>query len=256
MLLQHETEIDTSHTDLAPVQAYVTSDAAVESAPFVSGGRYGEGRKLNPTSVALTIGAHLLLVPVLLSFGAQALQQKAPHIVAVNLAPAPPKQEQQPEPAQNPEPRKLDTEVTPQPEQIVPAPAPAHVLLASSAPAPAPVTIADAPPAPILAPRPAAAGPSVGEADLDGIQMISGKPPRYPKESRRKKEQGTVRLRVLLGTDGRVETISVSSSSGFPRLDKAALDAVRRWRWAPVMRNGEPIKVLGYTEIPFVLSGA
>ncbi|QAY79944.1 energy transducer TonB [Sphingosinicella sp. BN140058] len=85
--------------------------------------------------------------------------------------------------------------------------------------------------------------------------MLSAPPPKYPLESRRKREQGIVALSVLLGTDGRVETLSVSSSSGFDRLDKAALKAVREWRWAPLVRNGAPVQVRGIVTIPFQLRG-
>jgi protein TonB len=85
--------------------------------------------------------------------------------------------------------------------------------------------------------------------------MVAGKPPRYPTESRRKREQGTVVLALVLGLDGAVEQISVSSSSGSDRLDRAALDAVRRWRWEPISRGGQPVKVRGSVEIPFVLQG-
>jgi protein TonB len=77
--------------------------------------------------------------------------------------------------------------------------------------------------------------------------------PTYPLESRRLREEGTVVLNLLLGTSGRVEEIAVSASSGSPRLDKAALDAVRKWRWAPVMRGGEPVMVRGTVKIPFAI---
>ena len=83
--------------------------------------------------------------------------------------------------------------------------------------------------------------------------MIEATPPRYPQDSRRKHEQGTVVLAVLLGVDGRVAEISVSRSSGFERLDRAALAAVQRWRWSPVRRAGVPVMVRGLVEIPFVL---
>ena len=90
-----------------------------------------------------------------------------------------------------------------------------------------------------------------------GTQMIAGKPPRYPVESRRKREQGTVLLALTLGLDGAVESLSIAQSSGFARLDNAARDAVRGWRWKPVMRDGQPVRVKGVVEIPFVLrSGA
>jgi protein TonB len=84
--------------------------------------------------------------------------------------------------------------------------------------------------------------------------MIEAVPPKYPYESRRLKEQGTVLLDVQLAANGAVERISVRNSSGFPRLDKAALEAVRRWRWSPTLRGGQPVAVRGVVEIPFALT--
>ncbi|KEQ53939.1 TonB family protein [Sphingobium chlorophenolicum] len=86
-----------------------------------------------------------------------------------------------------------------------------------------------------------------------GARMIAGKPPRYPIDSRRKREQGTVVLALTLGLDGAVENLAIAQSSGFPRLDHAARDAVRGWRWKPLMRDGQPVRVRGVVEIPFVL---
>lgn len=83
--------------------------------------------------------------------------------------------------------------------------------------------------------------------------MIAATPPRYPQESRRKREQGTVLLLVLLAADGRVADVSISQSSGFDRLDKAALAAVRHWRWSPTRRGGAAVMVRGLVEIPFIL---
>ncbi|TAK08863.1 MAG: energy transducer TonB, partial [Rhizorhabdus sp.] len=90
-------------------------------------------------------------------------------------------------------------------------------------------------------------------SDLE--RMIEGRPPRYPLESRRRKEQGTVLLRLLIGTDGRVAQISIAQSSGFERLDQAALQAARSWRWQPMIRDGQPVEVRGVMPIPFVLQG-
>lgn len=113
---------------------------------------------------------------------------------------------------------------------------------------PAPVAI-EAPPAP----RPAAA-PTLVADDL-GATMISAKPPAYPLESRRKREQGIVVLALTLGTDGNVADIRLARSSGYDRLDRAALGAVRRWRWSPTIRDGVAVAVRGTVEIPFVLQG-
>lgn len=65
--------------------------------------------------------------------------------------------------------------------------------------------------------------------------------PVYPELSRRLGEEGVVRLAVLILADGRVAEVSVARSSGFPRLDAAAVAAVRRWHYLPARRNGEPV---------------
>ena len=57
-----------------------------------------------------------------------------------------------------------------------------------------------------------------------------------------------------MGPDGRVSDIRVSGSSGSDALDKAALSAVKRWRWKPQQQNGAPVSVRGYVTIPFVLA--
>lgn len=61
--------------------------------------------------------------------------------------------------------------------------------------------------------------------------------PSYPQASRRLREQGMARLRVLVGGDGRVQQIALESSSGFSRLDSAAMAAVRDWKFAPHRRG-------------------
>lgn len=131
------------------------------------------------------------------------------------------------------------------PVAVVPDVAPAVTAAPQVPPAPAP-----APPRPAAPPAPA----QVAGGDLSST-MIEGNPPRYPIESRRKREQGTVVLALVLGTDGKVADIRVTQSSGHARLDAAALSAVRKWRWSPTLRDGTPVLVRGTVEIPFVLVG-
>ena len=150
----------------------------------------------------------------------------------------------------------------PPPEQATPAPeqptTPAIVIPKAeviTSPTPAPVTVTATPALPravIVAP-PAPSGP-ISVADLDS-KLLSAPPPRYPVPSLRLKEQGTVILSVLVGTDGSVEEIGIARSSGYSRLDKAALEAVRRWRWSPTLVAGTPVQVRGPVDIPFVLRG-
>lgn len=171
----------------------------------------------------------------------------------VKLDSTPPRQQPKP-----PEPKpEAPAAQVPAPETPVVTEQPPQVAVALSvaapvpAPAPAPVAAAPSPPAP-PAPRPAAPAAPLEGGDLSS-KMLSFTAPSYPMESRRQKEEGTVALSLLLGTDGRVADISIASSSGFARLDKAALDAVRKWRWAPVVRGGEPVAVRGTVKIPFII---
>ena len=66
--------------------------------------------------------------------------------------------------------------------------------------------------------------------------------PEYPPASRRAGEEGTVTLRAFVGTDGRLSQVEVVKSSGFPKLDEAALREVpRTWRFAPGTEDGKPV---------------
>ncbi|HXV10485.1 MAG TPA: energy transducer TonB [Burkholderiales bacterium] len=66
--------------------------------------------------------------------------------------------------------------------------------------------------------------------------------PRYPVAARRAGEQGTVTLKVLVGMDGLPQRVEVEKTSGSSRLDSAALDAVRRWRFVPARRGSSAIE--------------
>lgn len=75
--------------------------------------------------------------------------------------------------------------------------------------------------------------------------------PRYPMESRRRGEQGTVLLRVLVGRDGLPIDVEVARSSGYRPLDRAAREAVLRWRFRPVQINGVNVQARGLVPIKF-----
>ena len=62
--------------------------------------------------------------------------------------------------------------------------------------------------------------------------------PRYPPASLRLEEQGRVVVHVLIGADGVPQKLEVGISSGFARLDRAALEAVKEWRFVPGKRAG------------------
>jgi TonB family protein len=70
----------------------------------------------------------------------------------------------------------------------------------------------------------------------------------YPSE-RGVRIRGAVRLRAVIGTDGRIRELHVLS--GHPLLIPAAMDAVKQWMFAPTLVNGEPVEVESCIEIIF-----
>lgn len=89
-------------------------------------------------------------------------------------------------------------------------------------------------------------------ARFDAAYLNNPKP-SYPALSRRLGEQGSVLLSVFVNENGRAENVTLKSSSGFDRLDNAALEAVSRWRFAAA-RQGEKL-IASWVNVPvkFVL---
>jgi len=87
------------------------------------------------------------------------------------------------------------------------------------------------------------------------VSYFSNPEPEYPSLSRRQREQGLVKLRVHVTEEGRAGEVMLHMSSGYERLDRAALDAVKRWRFRPAQRKGMP--VAGWVVVPvrFELQG-
>ena len=75
-------------------------------------------------------------------------------------------------------------------------------------------------------------------------------PPEYPPVARRRGEAGTVLLSVWVEADGRAGEVSVRQGSGSARLDRAALEAVRRWRFVPAKNGG--VALASRIEVPIV----
>ena len=76
----------------------------------------------------------------------------------------------------------------------------------------------------------------------------------YPIDAMRRHEQGTVILHVLVDADGKVLTVEIETSSGSPRLDRAARDAVRQWRFNPAKHGGAALSAWARVPVSFNLS--
>ena len=95
--------------------------------------------------------------------------------------------------------------------------------------------------APARPASPPAARPAPAPGDRLQPQPLSTPPPRYPQEALRMGAGGIVRITVTVAADGSVERQSLAQSSGNRHLDRAALEAVRRWRFQPAVRGGQPV---------------
>ncbi len=92
----------------------------------------------------------------------------------------------------------------------------------------------------------------VTEPPRFGVAYLNNPKPKYPSLSRRAGEEGRVLLRVLVNADGIPETVEISSTSKFERLDNAALVAVKQWRFVPAKKNNVPMSA--YVTVPINFS--
>lgn len=110
------------------------------------------------------------------------------------------------------------------------------------------------PPAPVpppVAPAPVPAPPPLADASLP--RPVDAPPPRYPRRAQRRGQQGTVVLRVHVDARGVPGQVDIVDGSGSRDLDRAALEAVRRWRFAPAVRDGRPVDGTVQVPIDFTL---
>jgi len=77
---------------------------------------------------------------------------------------------------------------------------------------------------------------------------LSNPAPVYPRRSRMLAEEGLVKLKVRVSADGQPLSVSLEKSSGFTRLDDAALAAVKRWQFVPAKRGNQSIE--GWVIVP------
>jgi periplasmic protein TonB len=86
-----------------------------------------------------------------------------------------------------------------------------------------------------------------------GVAYLNNPKPDYPALSVRKGEEGRVLMRVLVSADGTPEDVQIEKSSGFDRLDNAAVAAVKKWRFVPAKRNNQALSAYVLVPMPFIL---
>ena len=109
-------------------------------------------------------------------------------------------------------------------------------------------------PAPAAITAETSSAPPVGEtANMKVNRRVD---PVYPPQSRRAGEEGTGVYRVLVDAKGHPLEVSVLNSSGFPRLDEAALAAIKKWAFSPAMQSGQAVQSWTRVQVKFELQNA
>lgn len=119
----------------------------------------------------------------------------------------------------------------------------AKPVLQKIAPPPKATATAETAPSPIQSANPKPI-PITTQVSLRGKRIA----PTYPKRALRMKQEGVVMLNVLVDKQGGQKEIKLARSSQFPLLDRAALDAVSKWRFNPTTKDNEAI--LSWVQVP------
>ena len=77
--------------------------------------------------------------------------------------------------------------------------------------------------------------------------------PEFPLVARERNIQGWVDLEFLVGSDGAVSDLTVSAAQPVGVFEQAALDAVRHWRYRPVLRDGHAVSQRARVRVRFAV---
>lgn len=85
-------------------------------------------------------------------------------------------------------------------------------------------------------------GNGSGEIVLTQARYRDTPRPDYPESARREGRQGSVLLRVLVDEQGRSKKVEINNSSGSEALDRAAAEAIKRWRFIPARYGDKAVE--------------
>jgi protein TonB len=211
--------------------------------------------------IAAVLFLHLIVAYILMSGLANNIQKPAEKPVELqiiqDIKPPPPPKPEEPKPKEKPpEPPKMVEKVAKVPEPVKQVEKVTPVAQPPKVATPAPAAPSTPSPSPIAAPAPVAAAPAPKPAGVSrGVSEGSAgcEKPEYPREALMNEEQGTVRIRVLVDTSGKVIDAKVKKSSGSKTLDKAATKAYSLCTFKPAMKDGVPQQDWYEIEYPFVI---
>jgi len=207
-------------------------------------------RKQSPTVLVTVVMLHVVALAALLYYQPRLSSAQANAMIVSMITLPQPLPVVQPAP---PKPRKVEIVKPIQRTIAPPLEAPSQTAISVAPPPAAPaepveMEVAAAPQEPLASPA------SLVLPRFDAA-YLQNPAPAYPALSRRAGEKGKVLLRVVVRPDGTPESVELRQSSGASRLDDAALDAVRRWRFVPARQGNTPISAAVIVPIVFSLEG-
>jgi protein TonB len=197
------------------------------------------------------VGVHVAALALAFAWAHEATQPPEPQVLSVSfLTPAEPVKPPEPVPPAPPPPEPV---LKPKPKPVIASTRTTPV--ADAIVAPPPVDEPDPEPsAPVQAYSEAAEPSPPGQPEPPRFDMsyLSNPQPSFPAMSKKLHEEGTVVLRVHVSAAGEALSVEVATSSGYARLDDAALRAVRKWKFVPSKRGDTAVD--GIAMVPMVFS--
>jgi protein TonB len=230
-------------------------------APLLENIRYGQVTRMTDQrpwlALSLVLCAHLAVFAALRPQAESLSVETPPEPIMISLLSAPQTTPEKPMPAAQPvakEQKPVKKKVKPVTKPVVP-----QVKQTSQPVAPpveqtsAPVATADSPVA-----EQQTKTTNNNTADAQSYQSpnfnaayLNNPAPNYPTISRRLGEEGLVLLQVQVTADGKAGSVELQTGSGSDRLDEAALEAVKKWRFVPAKRGDQAVSASVVVPVKF-----
>lgn len=209
--------------------------------------------RLQTAGLLLAVGLHVLVL-ILAWQRSEAVTVPAVTTLSVRMLPAQVVAEPTPAPPQPRPTPPVERPPAPAPVKRVTRPEPAPVAPVAPTPVQPAEPVIETPSAPTATAADAAPAAAAVVAPRFDAAYLNNPAPVYPVASRRLNESGRVLLRVQVSEQGLPLQVQLHQTSGHARLDQAAQEAVRRWRFVPARRGDVPVSEWVIVPITFSLT--
>ena len=213
--------------------------------PPLAGATYHPAKP--PRSIAVTIVMAHVAGLALIAISKPVIERTHElSLLTVSIIDSQPKREQ---PVEPPKPMPVH-KASLAPVEVPPPTLPVNVEQAADITSTPTKAVTAPPPPPVRVAANGAITPPKFDADY-----LENPPPVYPRQSKRLNETGSVFLMVFVDAEGRPGQVDIQKSSQYERLDQAALEAVRHWRFVAARQGDKAVAAWVVVPIHFTLKG-